>query len=91
MKKLLLALLITLSACGFAPPAEAGGYGDRYGRYDRHYDRYDRPSYRHSYRHYRRPVVYHTVRYRRVYSDGYYCPPPVRYYSRPRVSFHIGF
>ncbi|HEX8309888.1 MAG TPA: hypothetical protein VF614_01135 [Chthoniobacteraceae bacterium] len=92
MKKILLALLLTLGALGFAPQAEAGGYGGRYERgYDRGYERDCRPVRRYShYRHYHAPVVYHRVRHR-YYADDYYCAPRVRYYSRPRVAFHIGF
>jgi len=83
MKTLLLSLVALFGLTVFAPQAEAR-HRDRYVRY---YDHCDRPVY--GYVYHRPRVRYYESYYRPRYSRSH-CAPR-RYYSRPRVSFHVGF
>jgi hypothetical protein len=94
MKTLLLSLITLIGFSLLAPPAEAGGsrYRDSHRSYSRSHSYYGGPAYR------SRTRVYYDDCYRPSYR--YYRPAPVyyydhcytpRYYSRPRLSFSVGF
>ncbi len=90
MKTLLLTALMFTALFALPAKAKGGGYRERYvrdydcGRPVYRYVNRDDCYYPQRYSYYRQPV-------RSYYRSQEYCAPRVRYYSRPRFSFHIGF